>query len=46
MLAVIFHWWLGVGFTIIGILTALAMVAGYLKKVTLPQYPGKRNREE
>ena len=46
MLAVIFHWWLGVGFTLIGVLTAAALVAGYLKKVTLPQYPSKRNREE
>jgi hypothetical protein len=46
MIAEIFHWWLGVGFTIIGVLTTVGLVAGYLKKVTAVQYPSKRSRED
>ena len=46
MIAEIFHWWLGIGFTIIGVLTTVGLIAGYLKKVTLPQYPSKRSRED
>ena len=37
------HWWIGVIFTIVTVVTVLASVAGYLQKVVRPQYPS-RNR--
>lgn len=37
------HYWLAVGLVALGFLTVLAMVAGYLSKVTMPKYP-KRNQ--
>jgi hypothetical protein len=42
----VFHWWLGVIFTAAGVLAVVATAAGYLKKVTSMQHPGKRQREE
>jgi hypothetical protein len=46
MFAVIFHWWLGALLTIVAVLLTLGTVAGYLKKVVAPQYPGKRQKRE
>lgn len=46
MIAEIFHWWLGVGLTIVGVLAVVSTIRGYVKKVVAPQYPGKRNRED
>lgn len=46
MFSVIFHWWLGAGLAIVSVLAAVGMVAGYLKKVVAPQYPGKRHKRE
>jgi hypothetical protein len=46
MFSVIFHWWLGVILTVVGVLAAVGIIGGYLKKVVAPQYPGKRNRRE
>lgn len=46
MFAVIFHWWLGVILFAVGILACASLVAGYLKKVVAPQYPGKRHRRD
>lgn len=42
----IFHWWLGVILTVVAVLATFGLVAGYLKKVTAPQFPGKRNGDE
>ncbi len=42
----IFHWWLGVILTVVGVLATLGLVGGYLKSVTGKQYPGKRQRED
>ncbi|MFM8268399.1 MAG: hypothetical protein ACKOA2_10305 [Ilumatobacteraceae bacterium] len=42
----VFHWWLGVILTVVGILASVALVAGYLKKVVSPQYPGRRSPED
>jgi hypothetical protein len=42
----IFHWWLGVILTLVGILASAALVGGYIKKVVAPQYPSKRQRED
>jgi hypothetical protein len=46
MIAVIFHFWLGVILLAAGLLAVVALVGGYLKKVTAAQYPSKRDREE
>ena len=46
MIAKIFHWWLGVGLSIVGIAATLGIIGGYVKKVVAPQYPGKRQRRE
>ena len=46
MIAEIFHWWLGVILTVVSVLAIFGVVAGYLKKVVSPQYPGKRQKRE
>lgn len=46
MIAVVFHFWLGLLLTFVGGLAVLSIVAGYIKKVVAPQYPGKRNRRD
>jgi hypothetical protein len=46
MFSVIFHWWLGAGLAIVGVLAAVGIIGGYIKKVVAPQYPGKRNRRD
>ena len=42
----VFHWWLGVGLTLASVGGVLAVIGGYLKKVTAQQYPGKKYHEE
>ena len=46
MIAVVFHFWLGLILTFVGGLAVLSVVAGYVKKVVAPQYPGKHNRRD
>jgi hypothetical protein len=46
MLAVIFHWWLGLILAIVGGHAQLGVVAGYIKKVVAPQYPSGRSRRD
>jgi hypothetical protein len=46
MLAVIFHWWLGLILAIVGGLAILGVIAGYIKKVVAPQYPSGRARRD
>ncbi|MFM7687283.1 MAG: hypothetical protein ACKPDI_15365 [Actinomycetota bacterium] len=46
MLGVIFHFWLGLLLAIVGGLSVVALIAGYLKQVVAPQYPGKRQRRD
>lgn len=46
MLAVIFHWWLGLILTIVAGVAVVALIAGYLKKVVAPQYPSGRARRD
>jgi hypothetical protein len=43
--AEIWFWWIGVVLTAVGVLSVLALVAGYLKNVSSQRYPGKRHRE-
>jgi hypothetical protein len=42
----IWHWWIGVVLTVVGVLTVLMLVVGYLKQVTAQRYPSRRQREE
>jgi formate-dependent nitrite reductase membrane component NrfD len=42
--AEVWHWWIGVVLTLVGVGTVLAMVAGYVAKVSATKYPGRRNR--
>jgi hypothetical protein len=46
MLAVIFHYWLGLLLAIVGGLAVLSLVIGYIKKVVAPQYPSGRARRD
>ncbi len=46
MFAVIFHWWLGLILTLVGVLACASFIAGYVKKVVAPQYPSKRQHSE
>lgn len=47
VIAVIFHWWLGLILTLSGAGVMVALIAGYIKTVTAAKYPdGKRNPEE
>lgn len=42
--AYIWHWWVGVAFTILGVLTVVAVGVGYMKQVSASRFPGKRQR--
>lgn len=46
MIAEIFHWWLGVGLAIVGVLAVVSLIGLYVKVVVAPQYPGKRQKRE
>ena len=47
VIAVIFHWWLGLLLILGGAAMFVALVGFYVKTVTAAKYPnGKRNREE
>jgi hypothetical protein len=46
MLAVIFHYWLGLLLAIVGGLAVLSLVIGYIKKVVAPQDPSGRARRD
>ncbi len=47
VIAVIFHFWLGVVLTLAAVGIMVALVGGYVKNVTATKYPGgKRNRDE
>jgi hypothetical protein len=44
MLAVIWHWWLGLILVFAGALALLQVVVGYVRKVVAPQYPKRRQQ--
>ena len=46
IVAEIFHFWLGLGLTIVGVLATVGLIGGYLKAVTAKQYPRRRQRED
>jgi hypothetical protein len=44
--AEIWHWWIGVVLTGVGIVVAIALIAGYLKDVSAQKYPGGKHRHQ
>lgn len=46
MIAVIFHFWLGLILVLSGGLVAVALIGGYLKTVTAAKYPNGRQKRE
>jgi hypothetical protein len=47
VIAVIFHFWLGLILVLSGGLVAVALIGGYLKTVTAAKYPhGRQKRED
>lgn len=46
MIAEIFHWWLAVGLSLLGVGLVFGIIGGYIKKVVAPQYPGRRHRRD
>jgi len=46
MLAVIFHFWLGLILAVVAGLAVVSLIAGYIKKVVAPQYPSGRQRRD
>jgi hypothetical protein len=41
----IWFWWIAVIFTVIGIVTVIALVIGYLKTVTAQRYPTRKHQQ-
>ncbi len=46
LLAVIWHWWIGLLLTLASVLFVVAVIGGYLKQVSAQRYPGKRARRD
>lgn len=44
--AEIWHWWIGVILTGAGVLSVIALIAGYLKNVTALKYPGRDQTDD
>jgi formate-dependent nitrite reductase membrane component NrfD len=40
----IWHWWVGLVLTVVGIGAVAAVAAGYIKQVSASRFPGKRQR--
>jgi hypothetical protein len=41
----IWFWWMAVIFFIVGIVTVVALVIGYLKTVTAQRYPSRKHQQ-
>jgi hypothetical protein len=44
MIAVVWHYWLGLILLIVGVLSLIGLAAGYVAKVTAMKYPNRRQR--
>jgi hypothetical protein len=42
----IWYWWIGVLLTAVGVLSVIALIAGYLKNVTAAKYPSRRSHDD
>jgi hypothetical protein len=41
----IWFWWIAVILTVVGIVTVIALVIGYLKTVTAQRYPSRKHQQ-
>jgi hypothetical protein len=41
----IWFWWIAVILTVVGVLTVVALVVGYLKSVTALKYPSRKHQQ-
>jgi hypothetical protein len=44
MIAVVWHYWLGLILLLVGVLSLVGLAAGYVAKVTAMKYPNRRQR--
>ena len=44
--AEVWFWWIGIVLTGVGVLSVLGLIVGYLKNVTAPRYPNRRQRSD
>lgn len=44
--AEIWHWWIGVILTAVGVLSVLGLAVQYFKTVESQRYPGRRHRAD
>jgi hypothetical protein len=44
--AEIWHWWIGVILTVVGVLAVVGLVAQYLKTVSSTRYPDRRQQQD
>lgn len=44
--AEIWHWWIGVALTGVGVLASLSLIGGYMKSVSSKQHPGGKRRRQ
>lgn len=40
------HWWIGVVFVVLTVVTVIALAGNYVNKVVRPTYPDKRQRSD
>ena len=45
MFAVVWHFWLGLVLLVVGGLSLVGLIVGYLSKVTAMKYPNRRQRK-
>jgi hypothetical protein len=41
----IWHWWIGVALTAVGVLAVAGLAVQYLKSITAPKYPPESRRQ-
>jgi hypothetical protein len=44
MIAVVWHYWLGLILLLVGVLSLIGLAVGYVAKVTAMKYPNRRQR--
>jgi hypothetical protein len=37
----VWHWWIGIALTLVGLLVLVALVVGYLQSVSAKEHPGR-----
>ena len=44
--AEVWFWWIGIVLTGVGVLSVIGLIVSYLKNVTAPRYPNRRQRSD